>query len=92
MFNLFKKKIPPEPKVERMVIVDLWYYDELYPNILQSWTWQTVDDAPNFPRAMEWISSMSEVVTIKHWHIREFDRPVPNYDPGVVSDFHPHFN
>lgn len=86
----WKKKKKPEPVVtERMVIVDLWYRDAMFPNVLQSWTWQTVDQAPKFPRAMEWLNAMSEVCEIHHWHIREYDRPVPTYPPGTVHPFIP---
>lgn len=67
-----------------MVMVDMWYYDEELPNILQSWTWQTVDTAPDFPRCLAWVSAMSESCTIHHWQIREFNRPVPLYQPSLV--------
>jgi len=88
-----KKKPEPEPRpiefVQKMVMVDLWYVDEALPNILQSWTWQTLDEAPEFPRAMEWISAMSEHCQIHHWHIKEFDRPVPHYIPALVHPVNP---
>lgn len=92
---MFWRKKKPKPKaepvqlVQKMVMVDLWYVDEVLPNVLQSWTWQTVDESPEFPRAMEWISSMSEHCQIHHWHIKEFDRPVPSYIPAAVFPIEP---
>ena len=67
MFWKKKKPAPaPEPveTLQRMVMVDLWYVDEALPHVLQSWTWQTVDESPDFPRSMAWISAMSENC---HW-------------------------
>lgn len=88
-----KKKEKPEPRkiefVQKMVMVDLWYVDDDLPNVLQSWTWQTVDEAPEFPRAMEWISSMSEQFVIHHWQIKEYERPVPHYIPALVHPITP---
>lgn len=91
MFWKKKKKPAPEPVVptQRLVMVDLWYYDELFPNVLQSWTWQTVDEAPEFPRARQWLNAMSEVCTFHHWQIKEFDRPVPNFNPNLVMPIEP---
>jgi uncharacterized protein Usg len=87
---MFWKKPEPEPvQTERIVMVDLWYSDDLYPDILQSWTWQTVDTAPDFPRARSWLSAMSDHCSVHHWHIREFDRPVPSYDPALVQPISP---
>ncbi len=97
MFWKKKKPAPaPEPVVvepvetlQRMVMVDLWYVDEALPHVLQSWTWQTVDESPDFPRSMARISSMSEHCQIHHWHIKEFERPVPSYIPQMVHPIQP---
>jgi uncharacterized protein Usg len=74
--------------LQTVVMVDLWYYDELYPDILQSWTWQTVDIAPEFPRSRAWLSAMAEACSVHHWQIKEFDRR-PNYDPRMVHPIKP---
>jgi uncharacterized protein Usg len=81
--------VPTPPATQRVVMVDLWYSDDLFPEILQSWTWQTVDMSPEFPRAQQWLAAMSEVCRVHHWHIREFDRPVPSYDPAMVHPISP---
>lgn len=70
---------------ERIVIADLWYWDDTLPNTLQSWTWQTVDVGPHYPRIVEWLNNMGQVVRIHHFQIREYDRPVPYYPPGLVA-------
>jgi hypothetical protein len=77
----WKKKSPP---TERIVMVDLWYHDDMFPNVLQSWTWQTVDTAPDYPRAFAWIDAMGKVSKIHHFQIKEFERPVPNFNPNQV--------
>lgn len=74
--------------MQKLVIVDLWYYDEIHPTILQSWTWQTVDDGPEFPRARSWLTAMAQHCTIHHWQIKEFDRPA-DYDPALVHPITP---
>jgi uncharacterized protein Usg len=75
--------------MQKLVMVDLWYHDDLLPDILQSWTWQTVDTSPEFPRARAWLAAMNEACTIHHWQIKEFDRPVPVYDPHLVHPIEP---
>lgn len=82
-----KKKDEPAVVMQKMVMVDVWYVDEVLPNVLQSWTWQTVDEAPDFPRAMDFIENFAESCHIHHWHIKEFERPVPNYNPALVHPF-----
>lgn len=88
-----EKKVEPQPvpvvPTQKMVLVDLWYWDEVFPNVLQSWTWQTVDEAPEFPRARQWISAMEEHCKIHHWQIKEFDRPIPVYVPALVEPITP---
>lgn len=86
MFFRKKKPAPPitlEPE-ERLVLVDLWYVSEDYPGILQSWTWQTVDLFPDFPKALAWIDAMAENVSVHHWQITESRLEVPRYNPGEV--------
>ena len=80
---MFWKKQPEVPP-QQMVIVDLWYHDDTLPNVLQSWTWQTVDQGPEYPRATKWIMAMANICHVHHFQIREFERPVPNYDPNLV--------
>lgn len=75
--------------MQKMVMVDLWFHDDLFPDVLQSWTWQTVDTSPDFPRSLSWISAMSECCEIHHWQIKEFDRPMPSYDPRLVFPITP---
>ena len=81
----WKKKQP----VQRVVLVDLWYYDDQFPDVMQSWTWQTIDTAPDYPRAKSWIEAMAKVSRVHHFQIKEFDRPVPVYDPRLVHPISP---
>ena len=89
--KFFARKPPPEPveQIQKLIIIDVWYTDELFPELMQSWTWQTIDFGPDYPRAKRWIENLSEVCNIHHFHIKEFDRPIPNFDTRVVMPIDP---
>ena len=70
--------------VSKLVMVDVWYVTDDHPDVFQSFTWQTVDEAPEFKRAFSFIQQLGEIGEIHHWQLKEFDRPFPEYDMRLV--------
>lgn len=72
-----------------MVFVDVWYTSADLPGVMQSFTWQTVDVAPDFPRGFGFVQQLIDTATVHHFQIRQMHIPVPDIDMKRLHPYHP---